>query len=177
MGRWRLTYCNWQHFTREFKNDQDVILNPVLQGAKVAFPFATCAGSWKTHFCNLWHSRFAPRSTESLSHWRAKFRDSASPHCVKHKARRHVLHTDIWHGLAGQLRNLWWCKLSKLSPPMTPRICTFLFGWLPTHLSLLHAVSQGQRHADLLPPIKRLSRAPWTHDGRRSESTRVCPVF
>ena len=51
---------------------------------------------------------------------------SASPHCVKHKAQRHVLHTDIWHGLGGQLRNLWWGKFSKLSPPMTPNLCTEL---------------------------------------------------
>ena len=40
----------------------------------------------------------------------------SSAHCVKHKAHRHVLLRDIWYGLGGQLRNLWWGKFSKLSP-------------------------------------------------------------
>ena len=36
---------------------------------------------------------------ESIQLYRASFRDSATPHCVKHKAHRHhVLHTEIWHG-------------------------------------------------------------------------------
>ena len=43
--------------------------------------------------------------------------NSASPHCVK-KKHRHVVHTDIWHGLGGQFGN-YSGTFSKLSPPMT----------------------------------------------------------
>ena len=43
----------------------------------------------------------ASPSTESWSDWRARFREYSLP-TLRETKHRHVLHTDIWHGLGGQ---------------------------------------------------------------------------
>ena len=43
----------------------------------------------------------ASPSTESWSDWRARFREYSLP-TLRETKHRHVLHTDIWHGLCGQ---------------------------------------------------------------------------
>ena len=67
--------------------------------------------------------------TESFSQWRANLREFSIPTLTEtlitqtSLKTQHVLHTGIWHGLGGQLRNLWWGQFSKLSSPWTPRLC------------------------------------------------------